>query len=352
MNEIDKLVIFHRLLYDISVTFTYIVLTKSITEVGMEILAILMVQICFIMLGCIIYLFILALVSMLTGVCMGYRITSFSFAGIMIINNNKKISVTMAPWRLIAQAELFRKEMSGRLKFIKETLDFILMTVFTGTALTIWYRLLVENIYLQYIDKILIVIWFIHLFSMLGMIKKAFSKGHDHYIWEQEIKISNQLKNGVRPGQIALTDVDMNSKDFIERRCILYNYYTLLDSKKYDELPLYIERFEHYIGTQFNIASQNVPYAYEIVYYYSIINYNLERAEHYVALLGELLKNDMDLNGRRVYAGYLLGTNKPKESVMRVLEQCKADEHRFNSQVISGMEYELISQLKEKLYNR
>ncbi len=317
----------------------------------MEILAVLMLQICFIMLGCILYMLMLALVSMLTGVCLGYRITSFSFAGIMILNDNNKISVTLAPWRLIAQASLFRKEISGRIKIMKDMSDLIIMTILSGIALSIWYRLSVENIYLQYIDKILIVILFIHLFSMIGMIKKAFSKGHDHYIWEQEIKISNQLKNGVRPNRIALTDVDMDSKDYIEKRCILYNYYTLLDSKRYDELLPYIEKFEQYIGTVNNIIAQNMPYAYEIVYYYSIINYNLERAEHYAILLGELLRNDTDLNGRRVYAGYLIGTNKPKEAVLRVLEQCKSDEHRNNCQIITGMEYELISQLKEKLYN-
>ena len=128
----------------------------------MEILAVLMLQICFIMLGCILYMLMLALVSMLTGVCLGYRITSFSFAGIMILNDNNKISVTLAPWRLIAQASLFRKEISGRIKIMKDMSDLIIMTILSGIALIIWYRLSVENIYLQYIDKILIVILFIH----------------------------------------------------------------------------------------------------------------------------------------------------------------------------------------------
>lgn len=310
-------------------------------------LAIIVCTFTFLIIEFICYMLILALVEILVGLCLGYKFVSFSFAGLMIKNDNNKISFEIVPIRFLAMTILIRKEVNGKTKLIKGTSEFLIMTVLTILSLYIWHVISLDNIYLRYIDKTLILCLVFHGILFMDTVKKFFSKGHEHYIWEQEIKISNQLKNGIRPNQINLIDVNMDSNDFTEKKCILYNYFILLDNKKYDELLPYIEKFEQYIGTRNNIIASDFPYAFEIIYYYSMVNNDIKKAEHYVTLLGDVLKNDMDLNGRRVYAGYLIGTGKPKELIMKVFEQCKSYNLNDSSKIIATMEYDLISQLKE-----
>lgn len=297
------------------------------------------------------YMLVLAIADIFIGISMGYTFTSFSFAGFMIRNDNKRLSVTTTPMRFIAETLLYRKEMTGKIKILNMTIQCIVMTLLSGiTAYAFVCFGVVDNPYTKFMNINLGIIWIIHILVYISYLKKAFSKGHEHYLWEQEIITFNKIKNDVRPGDIPLIDVELSEKSPLAKKCILLNYYRLLDGEEYDLLPPYIETFENIIGNVNNIIASDVPYAYEIVYYYSVINENLVKAEHYAGLLGNLLINDMDMNGRRVYAAYLLGTNKSKESVMTVIKQGLTDDNRTSGQVIKRMEAELLTKLKEKLY--
>lgn len=286
----------------------------------------------------------------IVGRCLKYRITSFSFAGFMIKNDGHKISITTVPIRFIAVVTLFKMDLTSRIRVIFETTVTVLMSITTAIGFFIIYRLFDwSNIYVKITGVQLIINMLVYALFYYATIKPAFAKGEKRYIWEQEMCAKNKLMSGVRAKDIPVINVDINNKNILAQRCNLYNYFHYLDDKQYEFLEPYILRFREIIGDVNNISSYNIPLAYEIIYFYSIIKPDYAIARHYKELLGEHLDNDMDLNGRRVFAAYLIGTDQLKSLAVGVINQGLQTSDTGNDFVMRGMEIELLNELKERL---
>jgi hypothetical protein len=209
------------------------------------------------------------------------------------------------------------------------------------------------NIYFD--PKLYVKVMYIALIVILGFnwliyilfLKQALGKGEAHRLWEYDLVTMNKLKNGISPRDIEPIDMNVNLKDAFSKKCMLLNYYHYLDSKEYEKLDEYIPLFKNIIGDIDNVLASDMPYAYEIIYYYSIINQDIGMAEHYHDLIAVSIKNDNDLNGLRVRAGYLLGTNKPVESALELINIGLYSKNDNDNMIMLRMEKEMLSELKE-----
>lgn len=300
----------------------------------------------------IVYFLVSALLTVLVCVLLGYTIAYFSFAGIMIKYDGDKVNFTLAPIRLFAEVGFIKKDLTVKVKLIAETLVIVGMTFISFICLYLLNTSFDTSLYLKSFCIGEVVILIFNWFAYIKFLKQALGKGEEHKLWEYDFIVSNKLKSGVRPRDIEPLDIEqlnieMDVKNVTAKRCMLWNYFHYLDAKEYDKLEKYILEFRKIIGNTFNVMACDMPYAYEIIYYYSMIGKDVGLAEHYYDLVSVNLRNDNDLNGFRVNAGYLIGTNKLLASALELINKGLYLEKKQDGFVISVLERELLSELKE-----
>lgn len=59
----------------------------------------------------------------------------------------------------------------------------------------------------------------------------------------------------------------------------------------------------------------------ELIFYYSYLEKDLNKAERYKNQAPSMIENDMDLNGRRVYAYYLYGKEADTDKILEVIAE-------------------------------
>lgn len=87
----------------------------------------------------------------------------------------------------------------------------------------------------------------------------------------------------------------------------------------------------------------------ELIFYYSYLEKDPERVERYKKRLPFMIENDMDLNGRRVYAYYLYGKGADTSEILNVIEDGLSVAKDFTSPGNIPMEIDLLLHLKRDL---
>ncbi|MBQ3666255.1 MAG: hypothetical protein II919_09160 [Lachnospiraceae bacterium] len=302
----------------------------------------------------VVYMLIMSLWTIVVGLCLGFQFLQFTFIGMSIKNDAGKLSFLVAPARLTAETLIVKNDENGRDIIRLNVIETVLTIITSILTAFIMYKKYGMNNYIKSMFVCLFLVIVLNVYVVYTMLKEAFGTGVHHDLWEHTMIVKNRLVAGMRPADCEPMQMDDSITTPTADRCRLYNYYYYLDTKQYDELQAYITRFINIIGDINNVAPSSVPYAYEIVYYYSVIQPNLTMAEHYYALVSAWLEKDMDLNGRRVYAAYLYGTNKPLSSVKSTISQGiqRAGEDLGRPSVMRSFELQLLNELREKADNQ
>lgn len=92
-------------------------------------------------------------------------------------------------------------------------------------------------------------------------------------------------------------------------------------------------------------SETQIPFFYEIVYYYSAIETDVVFVEGFVNHIMNILEHDKSVTGRRVYASYLYYTGKSVEVVKNVIAQGLqvADKHPLSG--LGKMERNILNEL-------
>lgn len=125
------------------------------------------------------------------------------------------------------------------------------------------------------------------------------------------------LVSGVRPKDIPYSEVNLDVQEEItifEFLLIVQNYFTALDIEDTNMMKKYICIIENSINLIPSYTLSGV--LHELIYYYSVMNINNEKAVEYYGKTSKLLLKSKDINGLRVKCAYEFYINKDTQKAL------------------------------------
>lgn len=159
------------------------------------------------------------------------------------------------------------------------------------------------------------------------------------------------IMDGAHPAQLGdwlSEEVELSGAGLAEKyRYIQFQYFCALE--KGDE-----ERVSQLIYKMEKALPQNVPDSLggvcsELIFYYSYLEKDPGKAERYKNQAPSMIENDMDLNGRRVYAYYLYGKEADTDKILEVIKEGLAVAQEFPMPGNIPMETKLLQYLRDLL---
>lgn len=299
------------------------------------------------------------LANLIFAPMLGYKYASISFFVFMLSRQNGKMKLKSGFLSIVPTVTL---EMKSTKYWRKLTLEiFTLLTIILVAFLMYFviapcfgeFGLGMWRI-ATYLLCILIVINFI---ALIDMITKMYGNGHKSIIWREKDRVKNLVQEGVRPKSISFKAQELGIRHF---STIVTNwdydlmyYYNALDSEDYDRMHALMEKMLSSLPNQW--SDWQVPYFYEIIYYFAAVKKDIAKAERYASLIYNIMSADEDVNGKRVYAAYLYYTNKDKKLALKVAKEGMNVAGTFSMPGIAVMEKDLlnkiIEEIQEDLYN-
>ena len=143
-------------------------------------------------------------------------------------------------------------------------------------------------------------------------------------------------------------EINFSSKPtFNEYQYILYQYFYALEKGDTERIRQLIYKMEKALPPK---ATGPLGGVYnELIFYYSWLEKDPEKAERYKKKAPFSLENDMDLNGRRVYAYYLYGRGADTSKIRNVIEEGLSVASEFLIPGNISMETNLLLHLRDRL---
>lgn len=157
------------------------------------------------------------------------------------------------------------------------------------------------------------------------------------------------IMEGTHPAQLEdwlSEEVELSGTALAEKyRYVQFQYFCALE--KGDE-----ERVSQLIHKMEKALPQNVPtflggVCGELIFYYSYLEKDRKKVERYKNQAPAMIENDMDVNGRRVYAYYLYGKEADTDKILEVIEEGLAVAQEFSMPGNIPMETKLLQHLRD-----
>ncbi|MGL5087185.1 MAG: site-2 protease family protein [Clostridium sp.] len=136
--------------------------------------------------------------------------------------------------------------------------------------------------------------------------------------WTELYNVILAIKKGIRPRDIIqkLDYENINDLQLSLTTC-MFSYYRALDNSDYKIIEKDIRFLEENLE---NLPIKKDSYLSEFIYYYSVINKDLDKATNYFEIIKKDLEKDMDINSRRVLAVYYYYIKEDKETAKKHCE--------------------------------
>lgn len=292
------------------------------------------------------------------GLILGYHFRRFTFWGLMVANENGKLKVCATNFSLTPNVDMD----SNAAGYLKSIIYEVLQLVCEGAVVfCLWYfkpdiTNKITNMTYIIMIALLCILYLFHLYILVKMAVQMYGKGEKSVFWREQQMALEQLTQGIHPKNLTLAyrepDGNYFGKDILHHQYHFFQYYKALETGDMDEIKRFIPRMENQI-TDFWNRSQ-IPFLYEIIYYYCAINKDIVKAEYYMNLVEEVLKRDKDINGRRVYAAYLFYSGKDRSYAMEVAIEgkkvCDKFPHKGQAYMERDIIEKMIDEMKEKDY--
>lgn len=157
------------------------------------------------------------------------------------------------------------------------------------------------------------------------------------------------LKEGTPPSQLEdwlSEEIDFSYEPTFEQYMyIQFQYFCALEKSDKERICQLIYKIEKALPKK---MPKSLGFVYnELIFYYSYLEKDLERAENYKKQAPHMIENDTDLNGRRVYAYYLYGKGANAYKILNVIEEGLSVAEEFPLRGNISMETNLLLRLKE-----
>lgn len=164
----------------------------------------------------------------------------------------------------------------------------------------------------------------------------------------QQTNLLAALASGKRPSELMIEPLDEKRLNTIDS-ALYVHYFKALDSDDFQSLARYISIFENNLDNSLSFTA--VSMNYELIYYYSAIDYNKEQAEKHYTRINTHLVADQDINGRRVLAAYEFYINENPKIARQYCLEGLASFNNFPLKGLAEMEKALLTKLLSETDN-
>lgn len=191
----------------------------------------------------------------------------------------------------------------------------------------------------------------VHLCMLVKMAVHIYGNGPESVFWRESQRILELLQAGSRPKDLVFK-YDEPGQDYFNKaghqNYNLFRYYKALELGEMDMVSVMVKKMEQAV-TPAAWSRWQTPLYYEILYYYSAICRDLPMAEQYADLIMEVMRQDKDINGRRVYAAYLYYTGKDKTFALQTARNGLEVMEQFPIKGQAFMERDLLEKMIQEI---
>lgn len=284
------------------------------------------------------------------------------FLDFKLIYKNRKIILSQDEFCWIPRIELLsdskkteEKKEEQKEKLVKGVLVFLSAALCLAAAAWLADRILSEG---RYLGMALFSLCMIPIIAVFGYLLQLISYMGNSPMARLRRKnkriITAILKRGIRPSAFEdelMEDWELNAGSDNALHMYTYlQYFCALDLGDVER----VYHLAHRLGAALPqpkgmILSYFNGICGELVFYYSYVERNPELANYFKSRFVPpyTIEDDMDLNGRRIYAYYLYGNGGEAEEILRVIEEGLAVAGSFSTPGNIPMEVGLLEYLKE-----
>ncbi len=292
----------------------------------------------------IVFFMITAIFTLIFGKLLGYKFLYFVFLCFNIKKENGRLKLDICNMQLAAQCGMYKENCSNTdtvlYNMLPELAELMLVPLLNNLCMADGILPIWRNVFYGYCFFLL---WNGVLIAIL--INKCYSSSTKAVMWRKTNDLTNRLSVGTRPGDLPIAEVEIPDKkiDVNELRYYLFLYYHYLEICDYAKMKAIANLFE--VNMPNTHAHYYICYIYELIFYYSYIDFDLNKAQEFFSYVDSELTSDKDINGRRVYAYYLFYTNKGKDKALKAAKEGIAVADKYPHKGIAVMEQELLTQL-------
>lgn len=196
-----------------------------------------------------------------------------------------------------------------------------------------------------------IIVFAFGLYQFLIMIFSGLGNSTQAVMQRKNEQILSFMMEGTHPAQLGdwlAEEVELSGAGLAEKnKYIQFQYFSALEMGDEERVSQLIHKMEEALP-------QNVPdflggICGELIFYYSYLEKDLSKAERYKNQAPSMIENDMDLNGRRVYAYYLYGKEADTDKILEVIAEGLAVAQEYQMPGNIPMETKLLQYLRDLL---
>jgi len=295
-----------------------------------------------------IFSLVLSLGEIIYGKLNKYQFVHFSILFVSIKKENGKVKIKPRKFKIGSNSGIIRSDRAtNKNRNIVE-----IMTLVTPIIGTIIYGIIIlKNSLLD----IFILRWMLINFAVFSIItcwgliralKLAFTnKPEAIFVREVNDKLY-LLKKGTTPRNLnfGFTEIPTKSSmDMYIKRYELFKFYHQIDKGEANDIATTIQNIERYLPEQF--MQNNTPYYYELIFYYSAIDKNIEKVRRVYDIVSHVLIKDEDVNGRRVYAYYKYFIENNEKESREIASEGLKQVNKFDIKGLAFYEEKLLNEL-------
>lgn len=297
------------------------------------------------------------------GLILGFKFRYFSFLGLNILRENGKICVRKTNFAYLPFIAMVYGDNEEDIGYTRDLIKYILKSVTLIVTIVIVYLCcsslsgIYHMAYLMVVTE-LIIGTIIVIIKYFDFVIKAFGKGPKSEIFREVRSVHSQLRQGVTPGKLRFSDKIPNHKIFDSREpdywgYDMIRYYWAVENNQMSMMKMiFISAMENQVDYDMKRKTRDVirqNFYYELIYYYSAIETDIQKAEKFMNYAGSNLEKDKDINGRRVYSAYLYYTGKGRELALEAAQSGLEVFGQSHEKGLALFERDLINQLIEKI---
>lgn len=213
------------------------------------------------------------------------------------------------------------------------------------------YRLAADTEFFRMFMLGAIIVFAFGLYQFFIVIFSGIGNSNQAVMQRKNEQILALIMKGTHPAQLGdwlSEEVELYGTGLAEKyRYIQFQYFCALERGDEEQVRQLIYKMEEALPK--NVPTFLDGVCSELIFYYSYLEKDPGKAERYKNQAPSMIENDMDLNGRRVYAYYLYGKEADTDKILKVIGEGLAVAQEFPMPGNIPMETKLLHHLRDLL---
>lgn len=306
---------------------------------------------------CFTWALLIAIFILIVGKMFGGELREFRLFGFSIVKNRGKFTIQKKPFMPIPICEMMGRVYESRSRWLAYQGVVMGIMVIIGIV-TMFFVFSYEysggyvGEYVKWSMMFICIFIVVHILLFVSYVRPLSSDKVQQQAFMVK-EIVRQVNGGIRPKNIKTSldeKVPIDSPAHLSfMSYILIRYYRAIENHDIEEIKKAASIMVSGLGQGAAAQSYAMFYA-ELLFFYSSFNLDEETARLYFKACPERPENDMDMNGRRIYAYYLYNIEGNAERALQVIQEGLDVAEDFPMKGLVPMEKELLFLLKNIIY--